>query len=290
MKSMTGFGQALVDREGLRVQVEISSVNRKNLDSQISLPKGLSALESGCQSLIARFCARGRLQVRVGLDRTVSSGAWTLNREQAQGLLEQANLFADANGLKPIDAVSELLRLPQVWAEGEPDPDTEKLRPLVEEAMNGALTELVRMREQEGTHLRQVLEGVLEECERVVEEVIPLLPEAREALGTKLKQSVAELGDLSPEMQTRVMQEIALYGEKTDVQEEVDRLQGHCQQMREKLDLSEPVGRALDFLCQELAREWNTLSVKASRADINQLGLSGKEVVEKIRVQVQNVE
>jgi uncharacterized protein (TIGR00255 family) len=74
------------------------------------------------------------------------------------------------------------------------------------------------------------------------------------------------------------------------VQEEVDRLQGHCQQMREKLDLSEPVGRALDFLCQELAREWNTLSVKASRADINQLGLSGKEVVEKIREQVQNVE
>lgn len=290
MKSMTGFGQALVDREGLRVQVEISSVNRKNLDSQISLPKGLSALESGCQSLIARTCSRGRIQVRVLMDRAGATSAWELNRDQAEALLEQANRFAQAHHLKPIEAVSELLRLPQVWSEMEPDTDTEQLRPLVEEAMSGALKELVKMREQEGAHLRQVLEELLEECRGIVKELIPLLPAAREELGTKLKRSVAGLGELSSEMQSRVLQEIAVYGEKTDVQEEVDRLEGHCERMREKLDDSEPVGRALDFLCQELSREWNTLSVKASRADINQLGLRGKEVVEKIREQVQNVE
>ncbi|MEX2607616.1 MAG: YicC/YloC family endoribonuclease [Kiritimatiellia bacterium] len=290
MKSMTGFGQALVDREGLRVQVEISSVNRKNLDSQISLPRGLSALESGCQTLIARSCSRGRIQVRVLMDRTVAASAWELNGEQAGALLEQTNRFAQAHNLKPIESVSELLRLPQVWSETEPDMDTGKLRPLVEEAMIGALKELVQMREREGAHLRQVLEGLLEECQGIVDGLTPLLPGAREALGTKLKQSVEELGELSSEMQSRVLQEIALYGEKTDVREEVDRLRGHCAGMREKLKETDPVGRALDFLCQELSREWNTLSVKASRADINQLGLRGKEVVEKIREQVQNVE
>jgi uncharacterized protein (TIGR00255 family) len=287
---MTGFGQASAHEDGGQVQVEISSVNRKNLDIQLSLPKGLSSLESTCHRLIAEGCARGRIQVRVVLERSVTAVQWELKRDQAGFLLEQANAFAHQHGLKPIDAVSELLRLPQVWGEAESEEDTEQLRPLIEKALTEAVGELRQMREREGVHLQKVLEGLVEACAKMVEDLLPLLPAAREEAGEKLKRSVAELGELSPEMQSRVLQEIALYGEKTDVQEEVDRLRGHCQQIRETLGRSDPVGRALDFLCQELAREWNTLSVKSARADINQLALQGKEVVEKIREQVQNVE
>ncbi|MDF3128950.1 YicC family protein [Kiritimatiellaeota bacterium B1221] len=292
MRSMTGFGQGQAVASGISVQVEISSVNRKNLDVHFSLPRGMSALESRCQKLISETCVRGRVQAKVLIETVGESEApVTLNEDKAREWLKKLNTFAEAEGLVPVTNVMDVLRFPRVLSEaestGEESPD---IWPTLEEALRSALAELAEMRKVEGAHLQKVLFELCAELEALVEEVLPLLPEAREELSERIKQAVVGLGDLSPEMQNRVVQEIALQAERSDVQEEVDRLAGHLQQMRDKLGQTEAVGRALDFICQELARELNTLSVKASRADINRLALAGKETVEKIREQVQNVE
>lgn len=290
MNSMTGFGQAQLSEDGLNLQVEISTVNRKNLDVHLSLPRGYASLEARCHKLIAEKCYRGRIQVRVLCEHLQSEGGLVLNRERARAWRDEINAFAAAEGLEPLSSVKDLIRLPQVLAEAEVANDAVNLWPSIEKGLQVALAELVAMRKTEGVHLQEVLRGLVAELHQIVVELKPLLPEAREELGEKIKKSVAELGTLSSEMQNRVLQEIALQAERVDVQEEVDRLEGHLIQMREKIASEEPVGRALDFLCQEMARELNTLSVKASRADINRLALAGKETVEKIREQVQNVE
>lgn len=292
MKSMTGFGQGQAVASGVSVQVEMSSVNRKNLDVHFSLPRGMSALESRCQKLISETCVRGRVQAKVLVESVGETETpVSLNETQAREWLTKLNAFAEAEGLSPVKNVMDVLRFPRVFTEAEADKDEQPdVWPTLETALRAALTELAEMRKVEGAHLQKVLLELCGELEALLEEILPLLPEARAELSERIKQAVTGLGDLSPEMQNRVLQEIALQAERSDVQEEVDRLAGHLQQMREKLGQTEPVGRALDFICQELARELNTLSVKASRSDINRLALAGKETVEKIREQVQNVE
>ncbi|MGA0333735.1 MAG: YicC/YloC family endoribonuclease [Kiritimatiellia bacterium] len=291
MKSMTGFGQAQLNREGLTIQVEISSVNRKNLDLHFSLPRGLAALEARCQRLIASQCVRGRVQTRVLLESSAPAGKMTLNRERAGEWLAQLNRFAEEQGLEPLRSVAEVLRFPRVFEELETaEEDSGDVWPDLEKVLTQAVADLMTMRTAEGAHLKKVLSGLRQELSDLVKQIHPLLPEARQAQSAKIKEAVSGIGNLSAEMQNRLLQEIALQAEKSDVQEELDRLEGHLQQMAVKLDQSEPVGRALDFLCQEMSRELNTLSVKASSAEINRLALEGKECVEKIREQVQNVE
>jgi uncharacterized protein (TIGR00255 family) len=292
MNSMTGFGEGNVQTPALSVRVELSAVNRKTLDLLISLPRAYSAWEARCQKVLQPFFHRGRVQAKVAVSAATGGGGWTLDAGKAAGILRQINALAAQEGLEPIRGVSELLRVPQMWREqnGEDDDETEAAWPLLESALQTAVAGLCAMRAREGEHLRGVLAGLLEGIGAVVEEIEPLVEPAKAELEDKLRASVVKLGSLSADMEARLLQEIALYGERSDVREEIDRIRGHVDQCREKLDAAEPVGRSLDFLCQELAREFNTLSVKSNRSDINRLALLGKERVEMFREQVQNVE
>lgn len=291
MNSMTGFGEGSAQTPRVSVRVELSAVNRKNLDILISLPRSYSAWEARCQTMLQPFFHRGRVQAKVSIDVKSSGGGWSLDAEKAAEILRQTQALAQQQGLEPIRSVSELLRIPQMWREQNvEDDETEAAWPLLETSLQAAVTGLCAMRAREGEHLREVLAALLEGIRAVAEEIAPLVESAKAELEEKLRASVAKLGSVSTEMEARLLQEIALYGERSDVQEEIDRIRGHVAQCREKLDAAEPVGRSLDFLCQELAREFNTLSVKSSRADINRFALLGKERVEMFREQVQNVE
>lgn len=290
MRSMTGFGQGQVSANGCSIQVEISSVNRKTLDLNFSLPRGLTALESRCQKVLAADCYRGRVQTRVLIESAETAGEMKFNEDRAREWIKQLNKFAESEGLQPVSTLGEVLRFPQIFSEEKAELSLDELWPLIEEALKQALQGLVGMRQTEGAHLKKVLDGLFQELLELVQKIKSLVPDARAERADKMKASLLGLGDLSADMQNRLVQEIALNAEKADVQEEVDRLEGHLQQMMQKLQATEPTGRAMDFLCQELGRELNTLSVKASRADINQLALYGKETLEKIREQVQNVE
>lgn len=288
---MTGFGVGEArDARGNFARVEMSTVNRRGLDVNISLPRAHTVLESRCQALVQSRLHRGRVQARVELETIRQTTEFAWDEARADEALRLANAYAESRGLAPLDAVKDFLRLPLVLVEKETDTGENDLGDLLEQAVTAALDALCRMRGREGDHLKVVLGEQLDALETLVGGIEPLLPLARDEQTAKLVESVKSLG-LDPEAaQPRVLQEVALHMEKSDVREEVDRIKGHLAHAREKLEEAGPVGRGLDFLCQELAREFNTLAVKAARADINQLALRGKERVEMFREQVQNAE
>lgn len=288
MMSMTGFGQGTARCNGRTVRVELSAVNRKNLDILTSLPRAYAPWEAHCQSLIQKALHRGRIQVRIEVQDSSAGPEILLDTARAAELLQQVNRFAEAHRLKPIDAVSDLLRY--AMAAPEEQPGREKPGTLLDEALNEALSELLAMRAREGAHLAEVLSAQLDQLETLVAEIGPLIEPAREQMTRKLRESLEAFQLDLAEAQPRLLQEIALYGERTDIREETDRIQGHIQQAREKISSEGPCGRALDFLCQEIGRELNTLSVKAASTEINRLALAGKEQLEMFREQVQNVE
>jgi len=290
MNSMTGFGQGQAHAKGVLVRVELSSVNRRNLDVNVSLPRAYAALEAHCQSLIQKRLNRGRVQARIEVRREVAEGAPHFDAGRAAAALNQANDFAAENGLEPVEHVRDLLRIAFVPKNDEEPLDSTPVVPLCEAALKSALAGLELMRRKEGEHLAAVLLEQVRGLQAVVDAIDPLVDEARAEMVRKLRDAVAALGAGLASAEPRLLQEIALYGERADIREELDRIRGHLKQALEKIQAEEPVGRGLDFLCQELAREFNTLSVKAARADINRLALEGKERVEMFREQVQNVE
>ncbi len=290
---MTGFGQgSVVSGAGVGIRVEIGSVNRRSFDAQISLPKGVGVLEGRCHTRLQERLHRGRVQVRVRIDAPGNVAGAAFDPVRAEGLLREVNLFAEERGLEPIRSVAELLGLVGSLRDpaAEEGGDVEELWVLLREALDLALEELDTMRAKEGAHLRTVLGRLLSEVGEVLAGIEPLLPEARAEMEIRLRAAVASLGGAAADLEPRLLQEIALYAERADIREELDRIGGHLEQFRERLAQEGPLGRSLDFLCQELAREFNTLSVKASRSDINRLALAGKERVEMLREQVQNVE
>ncbi len=290
MKSMTGFGRASASCGPCTAQLELSTVNRKTLDIQFSLPSGLSPMEAELGTALRACLHRGRVQVRVRLEEAESGASVQIDEDRALEVLQEANAFAEKAGLQPLTDIHDVLKLPGVWKEVAPEGVDSEAAEAVRSALTEALQNLLRMREREGGELKARLGELLDRLQETVGRVRPLVTEARDEQEGRLRERVEQLGDVGPEMQTRLYQEVILFAEKSDVQEEVDRLEAHISQVREKLEETEPVGRGLDFLCQEMARECNTLSVKASRTDINQCALLGKELVEQLREQVQNIE
>ncbi len=290
MKSMTGFGQAAAEVDGLSLRVELSSVNRRNLDIQCSLPRSMNALEASCVRVLQKGLARGRIQLRVHCERHRRERRVELDHEAAAELLNQLKQLASELELSPPESLAELASFGNLFQELQEEESEDQLWPLLEETLTTALQGLLDMRAQEGAHLQSGLHTLLDEIEALLSPVRELQEQSRSLREEELREAAARLVEASPELEPRLLQELAFQLERGDVREELDRIDGHLLQFREKTAEQTPVGRALDFLCQELAREFNTLSVKVSRADMKRLALTGKEKVEMLREQVQNIE
>ena len=287
---MTGFGRGAAGETGILVRVEVSSVNRRNLDVQVNLPRNFAPLEARCQRKIQDAVHRGRVQVRVDVVAEENGGGVHLDAFRLEAALELLNAFAAARQLAPVTDVGVLLRVPGIWQESVSAPEDDLVAGLLDAALDAALKELLDMRAREGAHLAEALREQLTELAEVLEQLSPRVAEAREELIARFRAAMQALNQDPDAADARLWQEVALYAERSDIREELDRIQGHLMHAKEKMSMEGPCGRALDFLCQELAREFNTLSVKAARADINRLALLGKERVEMFREQVQNIE
>lgn len=279
---------------GVVCQAEISSVNRKQLDIVVLLPNQLAALEREARRVVADEVSRGRITVKVVLD--TEGGDLEVNKLKVDENLARAyqkalgELCEDSDGRRPNLSPGELVRAPGVF-QIEPQPlEGEQVWPVVEEAIKAALVEFLKMRQDEGQHVRQVLVKGLTKSEALVAAVRGKAGSVVEHYRKSLHRRLAEAGlDLNLDDE-RVLKEIGLFADRCDVSEELDRLDSHHQQFRAYLDQDEPVGRPLDFLAQEMNREYNTIGSKANDAGIAQLVVEGKTEVEKIREQVQNVE
>jgi len=292
MKSMTGHGLGVCQRNGLRVTVELSSVNRKQTEINLLLPRELDSLEGPMRDLISRRIERGRVQGRVVVE--ILSTEWArprLNTAWAEGWVRELQRLARKLRLSDAVTLDHLVRLPGLFQSDGPVVPWEKLWPVAQAALQQALDRLVRMRQREGEFLARDLARRIERMRRAVAHIRARAPRAVERYRKQLLQRVRTAGLTQlPENDERLLKEVILFAERSDITEELTRLESHFRQFEACRRSRQPVGRTLDFLAQEMYREINTLGAKANDARISREVVRLKTELERFREQVQNVE
>ena len=293
MLSMTGFGRGCAEaaEAGLRIQVEIHSVNRKTLDIQISAPREWSGYEAICSEWINDAFQRGRVNVQIKVESTQdSSDLLVMNTDAMAESLNKLRAFAEAQGFDFTPDSSLILDLARSVKDRSSLPDWKELKDALQEALRVALADINAMRLHEGTALAKDLKERITELEtfrkQIEKNAAGSTQRYRDALLERLKQLELEL-DVSDE---RVLKEIAIYADRSDISEETTRLSSHFEQFLGFLNADEATGRKMDFLCQEIHREFNTTGSKSNDIEITRLVIEGKNALERIREQVQNIE
>ena len=290
---MTGYGRGESAQDGLKITVELSSVNRKQAEVSVTLPRELELLEGQIRDAINRQIARGRVNARITLQSAESklSARKHINEPLAKAYATELARLAKQLKLSGEVTLDQVLRAPGVFQTDEELAGAEDLWPTVEKAVNQALTALVKMREREGAHLSKDLTtrvGVMREAVGKVQKQAPVTAENyRRNLLERIKS--AGLENIAPDDE-RLLKEIVLFADRSDITEELTRLQSHFQQFEDCRKSKEPVGRTLDFLAQEMNREINTIGSKANDAIISREVVTLKAELERFREQAQNVE
>jgi uncharacterized protein (TIGR00255 family) len=291
MRSMTGFGRGEATVDQWKINVELSGVNRKQIDVSVNLPSALVELEGDVRRTVTESISRGRVTVRVNLEHTGNRAAeLAFDEELARQYIEAAKTLSALGEIETRLTAADLFRAPGLFRLEDSEVDASDLRDTLLEAVGDGLNRLSEMQTQEGEHLRADLIArlnAIEEEARQIAELSPKVPAThRENLMKRLRESGLEV-DLDDD---RVLKEIGLFADRCDISEELTRIDSHLAQFRTYLENDEPVGRPLDFLCQEFNRELNTIGSKANDADIAQGIVRSKTELEKIREQVQNVQ
>ncbi len=289
--SMTGFGRGAVQRKGVRAEVEISSVNRRQLDVQIHLPRELQVLESRIQTEIARCVTRGRVAVSVAV-RTVEGARPAVRLCEPLARAYVAAFRRLGRRLKLADGISlrTLTSIPDLWEVERPEREADRVWPPLRAALRQALHHLVAMRRTEGralgADLRARLDGLRRRLNRLRREAPAAARRRRECLLRRLNDLTA-CGVGSRE---DLMRELVVAVERMDIAEELTRLSSHVDQARRTLCAAGACGRSLDFLAQEMMREANTIAAKSPDGPLTSEIVEFKAELERIREQIQNIE
>lgn len=286
LRSMTAFARHEQTSAWGAIAWELRSVNHRYLETSIRLPEMLRSLETPARERIAAALSRGKVEGTLKLQTASAAPAITLNLPMVERLLEVAgeleHLMGPGTGLKLVD----VLRWPGVIH--EPEPDLAAIQQAILDSLDAALAELVATREREGERTAELLRQRCAAIRIQVKRVRGRRPEVLARWRDKLLNRLADIAvDADP---GRLEQELALIAQRLDVDEELDRLDTHLDEIESVLQRNEPVGRRLDFLMQELNREANTLSAKSADADTTRCAVELKVLIEQMREQIQNIE
>ncbi|MDX1487300.1 MAG: YicC/YloC family endoribonuclease [Acidiferrobacterales bacterium] len=285
--SMTAFARRDRETPWGSLVWELRSVNHRYLEVVSRLPDELRSLEPQVRQLVGQQLARGKVDCTLRFQpKDLSTGEFELNQVVVQRIVDaSAKIQAFAPESASLRAI-DILRWPGVLKTVELDADA--LGREAMELLSQALRELVDTRGREGERLRQIVMQRLQATQQVLSSVRGALTDVRQQFRQRLQDRLAELKqEVDP---IRLEQEIALLAQKTDVQEEFDRLQTHVNEVQRVLDETGPIGRRLDFLMQELNREANTLAAKSTDLQLTNAAIELKVLIEQMREQVQNVE
>ena len=288
--SMTGFGRSQTSHEGVDLSVEINSVNRRNLEISVSLPREWQSLEREVQSILRDRFSRGKLHVTIQAVPAADEGGFYWDEAGMESSLKRLARLADRLGSPWPPDTDSLVRLAALNRVEAMLPGCEQISGILAGQVEKAAEGLRAMRETEGTALQADMLERIGILARALEQIRALssktVPDYRAMLFQRLSQTGLDI-DLNDE---RVLKEIALFADKCDTTEEQTRLESHFEQFRECLDGGSPVGRKLEFIVQELNREFNTIGSKANNVEISRLVIEGKNEIERIREQIQNIE
>ena len=293
MNSMTGFGRATQIVDGLQCIIEIKSVNSRFLDLNIRSPKQVNSVEHSMRKCIQKTIHRGKVDVFVTLqDVADREKQFIINsslKHQIQDLLVSEGFYREPQEV-PLSAV---MAISNDWVQIQDSDVTEDvLQFLVTDTTTNALNALVSMRQSEGIHIQQDLLHRLSQMTNIIEDINSHKADAviayKENLRTKMMDYVEGLDITANE--DRLLQEVAIMADKTDITEEIVRFRSHVVQLTNTLKMDEPIGRKLDFIIQEMNREVNTIGSKAMDITLTDHVVQLKCELEKVREQVQNIE
>lgn len=293
MFSMTGYGRATAENTLCSITIEMKSINNRYLDIYVRMPRQIMRLEEKVKELIKQEIQRGKLDVFVtlilkdGVDKKL-----TLNRRLAEEYItiarEVENQFSLSGGIRTMD----LLKFPDVIAVAENEFDEQEILELLNTATRQAVSEMVEMRKKEGQALSKDISA---RCKILSENILhiesfadTLEEEYQEKLMEKMTVSLQKMSQNIDEQ--RIIQEAAILADRSSITEEIIRFKSHIAQLLDSLEKSEPIGRKLDFIIQEMNREVNTIGSKSDKINILDKVVMLKSELEKIREQVQNIE
>lgn len=290
---MTGYGRGECAGNGWKVTVEASSVNRKQMELSVNLPRNMDPLEAQVRDEVNRVIARGKVTLRVVLHAADEKSVTQvrLNEPLARAYARELNRLAKELKLTGGVSLELIARAPGVLEAGGDEMDASEYWTAVQKAVQQALTAMIKMREKEGAHLLKDLKARIESIRKAVARIQKQAPQVQIRYREALLERVQKAGlESLPMDEDRLMKEVVLFADRSDVSEELTRLQSHFGQFEDCTKSSDPVGRTLDFLTQEMNREINTVGSKANDSVISREVVFVKTELEKFREQVQNVE
>ena len=290
IKSMTGFGRGKYENEGRTYTVEIKSVNHKYSDINVRLPRFLNSVEDKIRKRVAEVISRGKIDIFISFENYSSSGTTIrINKELAKEYIKELKSLAEEAELRFDLNVIDVSKFPEILKLEDEDND-ELIAQEVMIAVDDALEKFVSMREVEGQKLVEDIERRIYLIQEKVNEVTNFSSTLVEEYMARLQTRVNEL--LAPGVvdESRLMQEIVIFSDKSSIEEELTRLKSHIGQFLELIKQSSPIGKKIDFLIQEINREVNTIGSKANSLDITNKVIEIKTEVENIREQIQNIE
>lgn len=290
--SMTGFGRGEASRDGVRVTAELSSVNRKQFDLHLNMPRDLVSLESKIHAMVHKRVSRGHVKgvVRLSLSGGALEDQVQVDADLARAYVDRIRDAAGTLGLRDDLTARSLLQLSEVVTLKGNESEADDIWPLIDLAMTDALTGLVEMREKEGAALECDIVARFDRLRAPAEKIRMRAPKVVDAYEKTLARRLSRIEmPIQPDDPT-LQRELAVFADRCDISEELTRLDSHFTQVERIAASEEPCGRALDFLCQEFFREVNTIGSKANDAAIAKHVITFKAGLEAVREQVQNVE
>jgi len=291
IKSMTGFGRG--EAAGVRyvVRIELKAFNHRYLDIFLRIPKQYSQAEEVLRRVISERVSRGRIDAAVSVEEFEQKERNVqVNAPLLQGYVRALEGIKGLLGSDEAITLSQILTLPGVLEVEEPECDWEDLQQVLGQAAAAALDDLEQMRAAEGERLCADLREKIARIEGLLAQIAQIAPQVVEDYRERLSERLRDLLHGTTLTEERFMAEVALFADRCSIDEELVRLGSHTHQLKELLHSTQPVGRKLDFLIQEMNREVNTIGSKGSNVQIAGLVVELKSELEKVREQVQNIE
>lgn len=291
MNSMTGYGKGECSIEGKKVVIELKSVNNRFLDLNIKMPRIFNFAEDFLRKSLQERLSRGHVDVFVTYeDHSIDRVGLTLDKAVVKNYLDMAETLESEFGLANDLTADKVLRMKDVVVEEIAEADEGQLSLLLSVALSGAMENLCAMRKKEGEALLDDLQTRLDVVAALVSQVADKAPTVVDEYRVKLKERVVEALAETPVDEVRLLNEVCVYSDRVNIDEEITRMRSHIDQFEHLLAQETPVGRKADFLMQEMNREANTMGSKANNAELLTLVVAIKNELEKMREQIQNLE
>ena len=291
MKSMTGYGKCSVAKYDRVLTIELKTVNNRFLDVNPHMPKIFACCEDIVRKTLKGELSRGNVDVYFDYENnSEKSKQVTVDYALADEYVKVAKETAERYGFNSDFNVTKLVSMPEVLSVKDGGDDENALKEIVEECIKGACENLNAMREKEGATIKADLKRLIDNIDAYLQKAITRAPLVVEEYRNKIQTRITEILENVELDEARLLNEVAFFADKADINEEIQRLTSHIKQYNDILESSEPVGRKLDFLSQEINREINTMGSKSNDKELTSYVLAMKNELEKIKEQIRNVE